>query len=198
MTSAPQPAEHASGGAAGSQRKQELLESTYEYVLHNGLAGLSLRPLAKAIGSSPRVLLFLFGTKDALVQAILARAREDELAAVAELRDEREHGQLTTAAKKIWAWLVAPEHRSLLVLWAEGYTRSLQPAPGPWAGFARRTVDDWLDLLARYQPPGRTRTKTADLQRTLLLAVLRGLLLDLLATGDAERTTRAVQYFLAN
>ena len=46
-----------------SARKQELLEAAYQYVLGNGLADMSLRPLAKEIGSSPRVLLFLFGSK---------------------------------------------------------------------------------------------------------------------------------------
>ena len=61
-----------------SARKQELLEAAYQYVLGNGLADMSLRPLAKEIGSSPRVLLFLFGSKEGLVRALLTRAREEE------------------------------------------------------------------------------------------------------------------------
>ena len=65
--------------SATSPRRRELLELAYEYVLEHGVADLSLRPLAAAIGSSPRVLLFLFGSKAELVQALLARAREDEL-----------------------------------------------------------------------------------------------------------------------
>jgi hypothetical protein len=36
-----------------------------------------------------------------------------------------------------------------------------------------------------------------EAERTLLLAVLRGALLDLLASGDAERTTAAVRRFLS-
>jgi AcrR family transcriptional regulator len=66
-----------------SPRKQELLRAAYTYVLGNGLADMSLRPLAKAIGSSPRVLLFLFGSKEGLIRALLARAREDELRVLA-------------------------------------------------------------------------------------------------------------------
>ncbi|MEX3648859.1 TetR family transcriptional regulator, partial [Mycolicibacterium porcinum] len=50
-----------------SARKIELLEAAYRYALAHGLGDLSLRPLAAAIGSSPRVLLFLFGSKDGLV-----------------------------------------------------------------------------------------------------------------------------------
>ena len=64
----------------GSARRRELLDAAYRYVLDHGLADLSLRPLAAAIGSSPRVLLFLFGSKDGLVAALLARARAEELA----------------------------------------------------------------------------------------------------------------------
>ena len=47
-----------------SPRRAELLDASYGYVLNHGLNGLSLRPLAAAIGSSPRVLLYLFGSKE--------------------------------------------------------------------------------------------------------------------------------------
>ena len=63
---------------------------------------------------------------------------------------------------------------------------------GPWAGFADRTVRDWLELLARAQPTGERSTAAGKHRRTLVLALLRGALLDLLATGDVSRTTNAV------
>ncbi|MFD8864342.1 hypothetical protein ACFV1F_08135 [Streptomyces sp. NPDC059590] len=63
---------------------------------------------------------------------------------------------------------------------------------GPWAGFARDTVEDWLALLARSQPAAGRDTEAARAQRTLVLAVLRGALLDLLATGDSARATAAL------
>ena len=181
-----------------SARKRELLEAAYGYVLANGLADMSLRPLAKEIGSSPRVLLFLFGSKDELIRALLARAREEELRYLAVLRDGRD---LAATARETWAWLAAPAHRALLVLWVEGYARSLTGDPGPWAAFGRDTVRDWLDLLASRQPrrdaAGAERDAAgAEEERTLLLAVLRGALLDLLATGDTGRVTRAVQRHL--
>jgi len=53
---------------------------------------MSLRPLAAAIGSSPRVLLFLFGSKEGLVRALLARARLDELGLLDEIRAEAIEG----------------------------------------------------------------------------------------------------------
>ena len=180
-----------------SARKQELLEAAYQYVLGNGLADMSLRPLAKEIGSSPRVLLFLFGSKEGLVRALLTRAREEELRYLAALRDE--HNGLAATGRDVWAWLADPAHRALLALWVEGYARSLLGEPGPWADFGRDTVRDWLDLLAARQAAddtGATDATDAADERTLLLAVLRGALLDLLATGDTERVTRAVERHL--
>ena len=184
-----------------SARKQELLEAAYQYVLSNGLADMSLRPLARQVGSSPRVLLFLFGSKEELTRALLARAREEELRYLAKLRDE--HHGLAAAGRDVWAWLADPAHRALLSLWVEGYARSLLGEPGPWADFGRDTVRDWLDLLAERQAaqaaqaePEEQAGQVARDERTLLLAVLRGALLDLLATGDTERVTSAVETHL--
>jgi AcrR family transcriptional regulator len=179
-----------------SDRQEELLEAAYQYVLSNGLGDMSLRPLAKEIGSSPRVLLFLFGSKDGLVRALLARARTEELEYLAKLRDE--HGGLIATGRDVWTWLADPSHRALLSLWVEGYGRSLVGEPGPWADFGRDTVRDWLDLLAERQADlDDLDDLDAETERTLLLAVLRGALLDLLATGDLERVTRAVERHLS-
>jgi AcrR family transcriptional regulator len=179
-----------------SPRRDELVEAAYAYVLQHGLTGLSLRPLAKAIGSSPRVLLFLFGSKDGLVQALLTRARCDERELIENLRPG-ETTALPMVARRIWEWLAAPEHRGLLILWAESYTRSLVEPYGAWSGFATATVNDWLSLLAEAQTPELRTTRDGEAQRTLSLAILRGALLDLLATGDQRRTTDAVELALS-
>jgi AcrR family transcriptional regulator len=180
--------------AKPSARRAELLEAAYGYALEHGLVDLSLRPLAAAIGSSPRVLLFLFGSKDGLVQALLARARADEVAlldgAPADATD------LAATARVTWSWLREPGHRPLLRLWAEAYTRSLVEPEGAWAGFAAATVDDWLVLLARGQSVEERDTEIGRSRRTLALAVLRGCLLDLLATGDEQRVDAAMALYL--
>lgn len=182
-----------------SERKIDLLERAYQYVLSHGLAELSLRPLASAIGSSPRVLLYLFGSKDDLVRALLDRARTDELALLDRLHElhDRHSVGMNVVAERIWNWLAAPEHRPLLALWVEGYGRSLISPGQPWDGFARSTVEDWLTMLAAAQRPDWRDTSQAEQQRTLVLAVLRGALLDLLATGDERRATAAVRAQLA-
>jgi AcrR family transcriptional regulator len=180
----------------GSARRDELLERSYGYVLEHGLSGVSLRPLAAAVGSSPRVLLFLFGSKDGLIRELLARARAEEVALLARSPDST-GADLARAGAETWRWLCAPEHRGLLRLWVDSYARSLVDSHGPWASFAQETVRDWLALLARAQPPGERDSPAGTARRTLVLAILRGAMLDLLATGDVRRTTRAVELALA-
>jgi AcrR family transcriptional regulator len=179
-----------------SPRREELLERAYEYVLEHGLAEMSLRPLAAAIGSSPRVLLFLFGSKDGLVRALLARARADELAFIEQMRVQKPDADLAMIVWTTWQWLVDERHRPLLALWLEAYAHSLAEPDGPWAGFAAQTVEDWLALLAAAQSADRRRSKAGTAERTLGLCVLRGALIDLLATGDVKRNTAAIEAHL--
>jgi AcrR family transcriptional regulator len=175
-----------------SPRKEELLERAYQYALQHGLADMSLRPLAAAIGSSPRVLLFLFGSKDGLVSELLAKARRDELAFLAEATADQA-ANLAAAVAATWQWLAADQVRPVLTLWTEAYARSLAEPEGPWTGFAARSVADWLDVLSPGPSAGRQSESGApEADRTLALAVLRGCLLDLLATGDADRVGAAV------
>jgi hypothetical protein len=164
--------------AVPSARQAELLEAAYQYAVSRGRADLSLRPLAAAVGSSALVLLY-------------------------QPRGEGggtggpEPGGMAGAAGRIWGWLADDAHRGLLTLWADGYVRSLAEPDGPWAGFAAATVADWLAVLAAAQAAPFRDTPAGAAERTLVLAVLRGALLDLLATGDTARTTGAVRRQLA-
>lgn len=183
-----------------SARRAELLEAAYRYAVQQGRTDITLRPLAAAIGSSPRVLLYLFGSKDGLIQAMLARSRAEEVALLAELRASRPASDdtLRAAALRIWSHLAAPQRRPLLRLWLDGYARSLGQPAGPWAGFARGSVDAWLALLADVQPAHVRDTPAGLAGRTLVLAVLRGALLDLLATDDETRVTAAVHAYFGS
>jgi len=176
------------------ERREELLELASAYVRSHGITELSLRPLAAAIGSSPRVLLFLFGSKDGLVRALLERARADELALLRGLPSSAGlSAGLSVAGTAVWEWLSDETHRPLLRLWLEAYARSLVDPAGPWSSFAAATVADWLTVLAGAQPAGERDTPDGIARRTAALAILRGALLDLLATGDTARTTAAVR-----
>jgi AcrR family transcriptional regulator len=181
--------------ASSSPRRDELVEAAYAYVLEAGLTGVSLRPVAEAIGSSTGVLRFLFGSKDGLMRAVLKRARNDELEVLAVL--DGEPAGLRDVALRVWAWLVRPEHRAALTLWTESYAASLLDPNGPWGDFARSTVTDWLDILAGAQEAAARRTAAGRAQRTAVLALLRGGFLDLIASGDTARVDRAVREGIA-
>jgi len=58
--------------ASADDRRTDLLDAMADHVLGAGLAGSSLRPLARAAGTSDRMLLYYFPTKDALIAATLA------------------------------------------------------------------------------------------------------------------------------
>jgi AcrR family transcriptional regulator len=160
-------------------------------VLEHGLAELSLRPLAEAIGTSAGVLMFLFGSKDGMVHAILAEARADELAMLDEVR-EASDADLVAVADNVWTWLAGPEHARVLTLWVEAYGRSLMTTEGPLAGFAGQTVHDWLGVLnGKQDTDDGPEDSTDPLLSTAVLALLRGSMLDLLATGERERVDAA-------
>jgi AcrR family transcriptional regulator len=182
--------------APSSPRRTELLDACYGYLLEHGLTGLSLRPLAAATGTSPRVLLYLFGSKDELLRQLLARARHEQLGMMAAALAEQTNAAGTAGdgfdalAESLWTFLSAPEQRPMVRLTYEAFLLSLSHDPGPWAGFAGEAAQDWLDLLVRAQPPD-TPPALAETRATRALALIRGLLLDLLACGDDVRVRTA-------
>ena len=175
----------------GSARRTELLDAAYAYALDRGLVDMSLRPLATATGTSPPVMLYLFGSKDELILEILARARREQLELVTDVLRDHDGGvgAFDELVERLWSWLAAPEQRDTIRLFFEAYVRSLRPEPGPWRDFAAESVNDWIDLLVRAQPGAKSVAARA--RATRILATLRGLLLDLLATDDLVRVDLA-------
>jgi AcrR family transcriptional regulator len=169
-----------------SARRAELLAKLIDYSVVHGLSGMSLRPLAAAVGSSPRVLLYFFGTKEGLIREVLLRSRDDQMELVR--RWLAEAPGPAERIERLWQWLTDPAHAGIERLFFESYARSLHDDEGPWGGFGRESVDDWLpviDRLVRTTVSGGGRRNRAV--ATFVLAAIRGLLIDLLATGDRRR-----------
>ena len=179
-----------------SPRRAELLDRAYEFVLDNGLTGLSLRPLAAATGTSPRVLLYLFGSKDGLVRELLERMRREQLALLVSglgARPDAAGEQLGTTelVERMWSVLGVPEQRRAVRLTYEAFLTSLRPDPGPWRGFAAEQLGDWLEVLRAAQRG--TPAALADARATRALALVRGLLLDLLVRDEPGRVSSALR-----
>ncbi|HEV2778632.1 MAG TPA: TetR/AcrR family transcriptional regulator [Actinophytocola sp.] len=165
-----------------SARRAELLELLVEYSKTHGLSSMSLRPLAAAVGSSPRVLLYFFGSKDGLIREVHGRLRREQLELVA--RSAHSGRGPVESVRVLWKWLANPANADVERLFFECYARSLRDPTGPWARFGEAGVREWLPHIARLLHGGSASP-------TLVLAALRGLLLDLLATGDRDRVQRA-------
>jgi len=167
-------------------RRAELLDALLAYSSTHGLSDVSLRPLAAAVGSSPRVLLYFFGSKAELVREVHRHARREQLAVL----DEALAGHDSSAAtlRALWQWLTDPAHHNVERFFFEGYARSLHDADGPWRGFGESSVREWLPRLG----------DVLDGDATLVLAAVRGLLLDLLATGERARVDAAFEALLAH
>lgn len=165
-------------------RRARTLAGAADYVLEHGLSGLSLRPLAAALDTSTRMLLYDFGGKERLVAEVLAEIRRREAALLA---DHVPDGTPPEALlRDIWGWLSAPERAPFLRLFFEVYADTLAH-PDAYPPEVQGMVTDWLDRFA-----GELGDPVAA---TLALAVVRGLLLDRLATGDAARTDEALARF---
>jgi len=179
---------------ADEQRRVELLERIVDYVMANGLSDLSLRPLAEAVETSPRVLLYYFGSKEELIASVMAGARERQRAIFDKLpRNPASYAETVRAA---WAAMSAPKHERVFRLFFEVYGLALQD-PKRFPGFVERAVDDWLGYLgAGALRDGHTQADARAIA-TVLLAGYRGFLLDLVATRDRKRIDRAVELWIA-
>nr|WP_269440650.1 TetR/AcrR family transcriptional regulator [Micromonospora tarapacensis] len=145
------------------------------------MSDMSLRPLATAVGSSPRVLLYYFGSKEGLIREVLARSRARQLDAV-----EQAANSGSDPIETLWRWLTDPGQAEIERLFFEGCVRSLHNQDGAWRDFGAASVQEWLTPMRQVV----TRTGAAGntpYAPTLVLAAIRGLLLDLLATRDQER-----------
>lgn len=174
-------------------RRIELLDGAVDYVCRHGLAELSLRPLAKAVGSSPRVLLHYFDSKESLVVEIVRRGRARQQAMMAELKlSDLEPREVSRA---LWRAFSHPKWEAITRLSFEIYALALQDRKR-FPGFLERSINDWLAALARCAPHAKATREEIRTFGTMLIAGFRGFLLDLLATHDRKRVDRAVDAWL--
>src|SRR5262245_36478320 len=62
------------------ERQAAVLSAFVDYLLKTGMFDLSLRPAAAALRTSPRMLVYYFGTKEGLLLAAIAEVRARERA----------------------------------------------------------------------------------------------------------------------
>lgn len=173
---------------ATSPAKDRLLDLSVRAALDQGIVDLSLREIAAAVGTSHRMLIYHFGSREGLLTSVV---RDVE-------RRQREVFTEETisiiGAQALWERLADPSLRSQERLFFEIYSHALLHRPGT-EGFLEEAIESWIEPVAdSLTSLGLDHNDARDLAR-LGLALSRGLLLDLLATEDIAGTTRAFELF---
>jgi|SRR5689334_1332445 len=173
--------------------RDQLLGRVVDHLLDRGVGDASLREIAAAIGSSHRMLIYHFGSRDGLLSAVVEEVERRQ----GERLQELSSGTPDKVIMAMHRQLARPELDPLERLFFELYGRALQGDPA-----ARQLLDpgvhDWLDAITDlYQRFGFSR-REARSEATLALATARGLLLDRLATGEAKRIDAAARVYAAS
>jgi len=173
-----------------SARRDELLDGAVAWTIEHGLADLSLRPMAKALGTSDRMLLYYFGTKDELVAAVVDRAA-DGLAAALELVLPELSRSPKAFVDGIWGLLTDPAAQGVVDLFLELFVLTRRRGE-PYASASARVIERWLELGAPALVAMRVPSRQAPGVVAATLAQLDGGIL-LAAAGAADAQLAAVR-----
>src|SRR4051794_34651006 len=177
---------------AGVNPRQRLLDAAIDHIAERGISDLSLRELAKAIDSSHRMLIHHFGGREGLLVAIVQEVEQRQRDRLDDLLPDPTAAP-GDAMRTWWRHISDPSLWPNVRLFFEIYGQALQGRPGTTA-LLDGIVDAWLEpgataLEAYGLPDGRAVAR-------LGIAVTRGLLLDLLATGNRAEVDAAMEAYI--
>jgi AcrR family transcriptional regulator len=175
-------------------RRARLVDAAVEYVAAHGIADLSLRRLGAAIGVSHRMLIHYFGSKEKLLVEIVRTSERRRREVLSRLRQEPGLAP-ADAARSLWRQLTDPALAGQERLFFEICGHALRGRPEA-VPFLDGLVADWLEPLAAAEVAAGADPVAARHRARLGLATVRGLLLDLLATGDRAGVDAAMEEFL--
>ncbi|MBL7260255.1 TetR/AcrR family transcriptional regulator [Paractinoplanes lichenicola] len=168
--------------------RDRILNACVDHALAHGLPD-RLEPFVKASGSSTRMLIYHFGTRDALLYETLRRARQRQRLFYGSLLSARQDEPYLVTLRRAWQAMTGPEGRPYLSMFGRLREDTEQQL---WPTFKREATTDWLQPLE-----DGMRTVGRPELATLVLAAIRGLIMDIEATGDTPRADRAFDDFLA-
>jgi AcrR family transcriptional regulator len=173
-----------------SQARERLLSAAVDQGMRGGIADLSLRELAAAMGTSHRMLLYHFGSREGLLTAVAQAVEEAQRAVVSEW------GITSANSRRLWQHFSDPRLWPAERLFFELYAHALLGRPGT-EGFLDHAIEPWVSALTpAFVREAGLDEATARAEARLAVAVTRGLLLDLLATGDRVAVTEAFERYL--
>jgi AcrR family transcriptional regulator len=174
--------------------KQRLLEAAIEYVSANGISDVSLRTLAAALGTSHRMLIFHFGSKEQLWVEIVQTVEQRQRGVLRDILPDptRPVGE---AMRAWWKHISDPKLWPNERLFFELYGQALQ-GRAHTVQLLDGIVENWLDPVVEINLALGVPEPLARAHARLGVAVTRGLLLDLLATRDVKAVDDATYAFI--
>jgi AcrR family transcriptional regulator len=166
-----------------TRRRDELAAAATDYVLAHGLLGVSLRPMAAALGTSDRMLLYHFTSKDDLVATVLRVANERSVAEVRRMPPARD---VHAAVLDLWTALTSPPLEQCQRTYVEAAALGLFGRE-PYASVVREGNGIWEAAVADHLVAAGMPEDRAGRAVALLDAAMTGFALDLplLTTGGA-------------
>ncbi len=173
------------------EKKKELLERCLAAAIEVGVLDSSVNQIAKRIGSSGRMLIYHFGSKQELERQIIScletRLRE-KLWSFQDISFE-EMDCLAKPLFEMWKHLTSPEMCGLLRLTMELNQRAIK-GDSKIRLFLERESEEWIDSLFKL-----TNDKTIALS---IFHLFQGAILDYLTTGNTQRGEQSIKAFTKN
>src|SRR5215510_5309157 len=129
------------GAKPNPQRKAALLTALADHLLGEGVADASLRPVASAVETSPRMLIYHFGSKEALIVAALQEVRAREQAMLLRAIQRVGVSSVAEVFRHVWHWYTSPRREPYLRLFFEVMGLALQN-PKRFPGFLETVRGD--------------------------------------------------------
>jgi AcrR family transcriptional regulator len=182
------------GGAEGTGARERLLAAAMEHVEGHGVGNLSLRALAAALGTSHRMLIYHFGSREGLLIEVIRVVEARQRAALAEMLLDTDAAPADTM-RRMWRRVADPALWPNERVFFEVYGQALQGSPHA-VPLLDGIVEKWVEPLVRIAVAEGRPEDEARAEARLGVAVTRGLLLDLLATGDRAAVDAAMERYI--
>jgi AcrR family transcriptional regulator len=178
----------------GTESRARLLAAAMDHVAQHGVGDLSLRGLAAALGTSHRMLIYHFGSREGLLIEVIRTVEAQQRAALATMLLDQDAPPAETM-RRMWQRVADPSLWPNERLFFEVYAQALQGSPHA-RPLLDGIVDLWVEPLTRIGVAQGVPEPRARAEARLGVAVVRGLLLDLLATGEREAVDAAMERYI--
>ena len=172
------------GRYPGGVERDRLVRLVAEHVLAQGVTSLTLRGLARAVGSSHRMLLYYFGSKEQLVGEALRTVGRDLFPSFDAVWSslERGDGDLRADLQRVWDVIADPANLPFLRLFFEVFGQAVPAGRVLRAAGGHRVLAPAGRRAARGAPECPPRSPSGG--RANSSALWRGLQMTLIITGD--------------